>query len=196
MSEQKTKPTAEEKIHEEKISLPHSKLLFFILIIVFFLATCVCVIFLIRAIKNEAGNAIVGLWTAAVSLSFLAAIVPAILLLTKKFKEKWISDIKADSELYVSNMRSAIKKANATSICPEEPPAFESEVMTDSNLILQKKFDRSEMEGEFSAISDGSICVKAAGPSVGIIVTPRKKAQSQSNSQRFESRCVAGSYAE
>ncbi len=177
MSEQKTKPTAEEKIHEEKISLPHSKLLFFILIIVFFLATCVCVIFLIRAIKNEAGNAIVGLWTAAVSLSFLAAIVPAILLLTKKFKEKWISDIKADSELYVSNMRSAIKKANATSICPEEPPAFESEVMTDSNLILQKKFDRSEMEGEFSAISDGSISRKGKrAPQSGIIVTPRKKA--------------------
>lgn len=177
MSEQKTKPTAIEETHEKKISLPHSKLLFFILIIVFFLATCLCVISLVRAVKNEAGNAIVGLRTAAVSLSFLAAIVPAILLLTKKFKEKWKADIKADSELYVSNMRSAIKKANAASICPEEPPAFESEVMTDSNLILQKKFDRLEMEGEFSAISDGSISRKGKrAPQSGIIVPPRKKA--------------------
>ncbi|MEN6420174.1 MAG: hypothetical protein ABFC73_14765 [Clostridiaceae bacterium] len=69
MSEQKMKLTAEEKTHERKIGVTYSKLLLFILIVVFFLATCVCVIFLSRAIRNEAGNAIVGLWTTAVSLS-------------------------------------------------------------------------------------------------------------------------------
>mgnify|MGYP000870042605 CR=1 FL=1 len=69
MSEQKTKLTAEEKTHERKIGVTYSKLLLFMLIIIFFLATCVCIIFLSRAIKNEAGNAIVGLWTTAVSLS-------------------------------------------------------------------------------------------------------------------------------
>lgn len=177
MSEQTKKSTAAKGTREKKIEIKNKNLLFLILIVVFFLTTCVCVIFLSRAIKSMAGNVIIGLWSTAVCLSLLAAIILAILLLTKKFKEKWKAEIKADSEVYVSSMRSTIKKANEASICPEEPSAFESEVMTDSYLILQKRTDRSEMEGDFVAISDDRVSRKSKRvPQSGIIVPPRKKA--------------------
>lgn len=141
MSEQKKNPVVEESPITETKQIKHRDLLYLVIIVVFLIATCVCIFFLGHVIKNEADNIIVGLWTVAVSLSLLVVIVPTVLLLTRRYKEKWKADIKTESIEYVENIRASIKKANAASVCPEEPNASQSEFFVDTYPVLQKQLE-------------------------------------------------------